>query len=155
MPETPVTPFAFYGSLMSRDGRGSFLSRDTDLGTYGDAVLIRGDLYDVGHFPALRPGNGIVKGQLWTPAPGMEADAFAICDSIEGYHEHEPHRSMYLRRKVRLIDPDIEAWTYVWNMSMIGLAPIPGGDWLGYVRDRQNALEAELAATFGQRVIED
>jgi gamma-glutamylcyclotransferase (GGCT)/AIG2-like uncharacterized protein YtfP len=120
-------PIAFYGSLMAR--RGDTRRFFSDLGYYGEDCLIPGDLYNVGPFPALVPGTNIAEGQLWYPWLGVEDEALRVFDRIESYVEGEPESSMYLRRTVRLVLPEIEARVYYWNFSTRGMSRIASGSW--------------------------
>jgi len=120
--------FAFYGTLMSglpaRAGR-------PDLAPYVEHVgscVIPGSLYDVGPYPALVLGGGesVVRGELWrTVAP----EALAVVDAWEGYEFERENQAPYVRRSVRLVEPDVDAWVYAWNQPLDGLVPIESGDW--------------------------
>ena len=122
---------AVYGTLMSHSGsiRSGLLSKHAEL---VGPCEIRGDLYSVGSaFPALRPGDGVVKGELWrTDNPYATASLLRMTDGIEGYRPEDPEHSMYRRVAVQLIEPDVVAWTYVWNREPDRhLTRIPSGDW--------------------------
>lgn len=76
---------------------------------------IQGILVDLGAFPALLHGKGIVRGVLLV----VDAEALAIADFIEGYHPDQ-ERSLYVRKKVEvdLDDGDkVDAWTYFYARS--------------------------------------
>jgi gamma-glutamylcyclotransferase (GGCT)/AIG2-like uncharacterized protein YtfP len=117
----------FYGTLMSREGRGGFLPADAVRSIRPAAI--RGDLYDVGWFPAYLPGDGIVVGEVWEIEPGSEDEVLAITDSIESYRPDAPERSMYVRETVRTLDGE-EVQAYRWN-GLYGMlrARIWSGDW--------------------------
>ena len=71
---------------------------------------IKGILIDLGAFPALVPGNGVVEGMV------LEVDpvALTITDRIEGYSP-DGDDSLYLRKQVVVTLEDhaqILAWTY-------------------------------------------
>lgn len=69
-----------------------------------------GILVDLGAYPALVPGLGIVRGVLLEINPA----ALAITDRIEGYSSNRD-RCLYLRQEVTVhIDggEDVAAWTY-------------------------------------------
>ena len=71
---------------------------------------IQGILVDLGAFPALVPGDGIVRGV----ALDMDAEALRISDHIEGYHADRRHR-LYVREEVQVNLHDgtaALAWTY-------------------------------------------
>lgn len=69
--------------------------RDRLEGNYvGEGTLQGYDMYDMGAFPAIVPGSGVIYGQLWK----VQDDELAICDSIEG------HPTFYKRTKVNIED---------------------------------------------------
>jgi len=71
---------------------------------------IRGILVDLGPFPALVKGEGIVRGMLLK----VDQEALEITDFIEGYSP-DRKQSLYIREEVQvnLDDGDsIKAWTY-------------------------------------------
>ena len=97
-----------YGTLMPGHGNYRRIEQfvhDSKTGT------IRGVLVDLGPFPALIKGEGIVKGMLLT----VGREALEITDFIEGYR---PDRkgNLYLREEVEveLNDGSIKAWTYLY-----------------------------------------
>jgi gamma-glutamylcyclotransferase (GGCT)/AIG2-like uncharacterized protein YtfP len=117
---------AFYGTLLS--GLPARPNRP-NLTPYVELVrecLIPGSLYDVGPYPALVPGDGVVRGELWRTT---SEDALAVIDHWEGYEAALEDQAPYVRRRTRLIEPDLDAWVYVWNRPLDGLVAIPGGDW--------------------------
>lgn len=70
----------------------------------------QGVLVDLGAFPALIHGDGIVKGVLLD----LEPEAIPITDFIEGFHADRA-RSLYVREKVEVDLDDgntMAAWTY-------------------------------------------
>jgi len=121
---------AFYGTLLSGlPARPNFpeLAPHVELVR---ACLIPGSLYDVGPYPALVPGDGVVRGELWRT---VSEDALDVVDRWEGYEAAVEEQAPYVRRRTRLIDPDLDAWVYVWNRPLDGLVPIRGGDWRAHV----------------------
>jgi gamma-glutamylcyclotransferase (GGCT)/AIG2-like uncharacterized protein YtfP len=138
----PQFNLAVYGTLMSTGGA----FRSGVLEQYADRVgpcVIPGKLFAVhyGAFPALMPGNGQVKGELWR-ARSLEdlVQMLRTTDSIESYNPHRETQSMYLRRLVTLEAPDTQAWTYQWNYGYHGLIPIHSGDWLAWRNDERDAV---------------
>lgn len=109
---------AFYGTLMSgipaRPGCPDFAPHVRLV----SECLIPGRLLDLGAYPALVPGSGVVRGELWRIT---SADALAVVDAWEG--------AEYVRREVDLVEPEVRAWAYAWNRSPAGLTAISGGDW--------------------------
>lgn len=75
---------------------------------------IDGVLVDCGAYPALIPGEGIVKGCLLR----IQGEAIAITDQIEGC-KLDRKRSLYHREKIPVLTEDhqlIAAWTYLYAM---------------------------------------
>jgi gamma-glutamylcyclotransferase (GGCT)/AIG2-like uncharacterized protein YtfP len=86
------------------------------------AALPRAALYDLGTYPAARPGTHMIQGDLLRVTP----DALAIVDRIEG------HPVFYYRELVSVDcgGEQLEAWVY-WapeGLEKAGVA-IPNGDW--------------------------
>jgi gamma-glutamylcyclotransferase (GGCT)/AIG2-like uncharacterized protein YtfP len=109
---------AFYGTLMS--GMPPRPHRP-DLAPHVRLVsgcLIPGRLIDLGPYPALVPGDGVVRGELWRTT---SADALGLVDAWEG--------AEYVRREIELLEPAVTAWVYVWDRAAAGHAAISGGDW--------------------------
>jgi len=72
---------------------------------------IDGVLVDLGAFPALVPGDGIVEGVMLR----MKPDALEITDRIEGYSP-DRNRCLYLREEVVVRfegGQEAVAWTYL------------------------------------------
>lgn len=91
------------------------------------ACRIDGHLYDLGDYPGLVPGRGVVAGELY----GIVDDhALAIMDAFEDFDPDRPRASPYMRTWRRLHTPAIDCWLYLYNGSLLGKARVPGGDWL-------------------------
>jgi gamma-glutamylcyclotransferase (GGCT)/AIG2-like uncharacterized protein YtfP len=88
---------------------------------------IPGRLIDLGSYPGLIAGSGEVVGDLVSPLDDGVGAAF---DDFEGFDPAKPDAGAYRREKVRLVEPDREAWVYAW-IWLTGSAPlVPSGDWL-------------------------
>ncbi|MDY8109617.1 gamma-glutamylcyclotransferase [Fulvimarina sp. 2208YS6-2-32] len=128
---------AFYGSLMERAKDPSAPSR-AGLSKFVEPCRLEGVLRDHGHYPGYFPADGSIEPHAVTP-PIVEAElheivaphALLIFDRWEEYDPDDEANSLYLRRKVRLLEPDIEAWIY---MSLISDEDpvVPNGDWAAY-----------------------
>ena len=83
---------------------------------------IDGVLVDLGAYPALVPGEGIVKGFMLR----VKQEALEITDRIEGYHA-DRDRCLYLREEVAVRfegGQEAVAWTYLFaNPSSIADCP--------------------------------
>jgi gamma-glutamylcyclotransferase (GGCT)/AIG2-like uncharacterized protein YtfP len=89
--------------------------------------VIPGRLYQMGGYPVLKLGAGRVKGELLRLP--MDFD-FAIFDRYEDYHPLKPWACRYLRRRVRLIEPKVEAWLYRYAWPADAATLFRCGDWL-------------------------
>lgn len=79
-------------------------------------------LYDLGAYPAARPGEGVIHGELLTIAPA----ALQIMDQIEG------HPRFFYREQVSVQSKEhtLTAWIYWAPEPLVaGRGRIPGGDW--------------------------
>ncbi|MDQ6837070.1 MAG: gamma-glutamylcyclotransferase [Actinomycetota bacterium] len=91
-----------------------------------DPCLITGRLVDLGSYPGLVEGPGRVVGELCH----LTGDAsLSLFDAYEGYDGEHPAGSQYLRVMVRLIDPAVDAWTYLYNRTWTPQMLISSGDW--------------------------
>ena len=95
---------------------GTLMPGETNYRQIEDLVIdhkkgtIEGDLVDLGAFPSLLPGDGIVKGVMLQ----MDAQALKTTDNIEGYHPERRH-SLYVRKEVSVRfegGQEAVAWTY-------------------------------------------
>jgi len=76
------------------------------------------ELVEEEHYPYLRPGPGIVKGELVFLSPGLFLSTLAEIDRLEDFDPDDLAASLYLRQTclARTIDGErISAWTYFWN----------------------------------------
>ncbi|MCH9807019.1 MAG: gamma-glutamylcyclotransferase [Alphaproteobacteria bacterium] len=127
---------AVYGSL--RRGESGF----DELGLkdklrFVSACQIRGKLYDLGEYPGLVLGDGVVEAELYEL---VDRQAIVILDEFECFDANNRADSEYIRECVQLIKPDIKAWVYVYNVERDGISidrssEVQRGDWL---RHRQS-----------------
>lgn len=61
-----------------------------------------GTLYDLGDFPALDHGSGVVHGELVRVAPAVLPELLTVLDGLEGYCEHNRDASHYLREVIEV-----------------------------------------------------
>ena len=95
-------------------------------------------MYDLGPYPALGPGKGVVHGELYEV---LDPGVFAIMDAFEEFDPARPKLSRYLRERWRLMDPDVECWVYRYNRPVRGLPRVLGGDWLARRKRRSSPPE--------------
>jgi gamma-glutamylcyclotransferase (GGCT)/AIG2-like uncharacterized protein YtfP len=95
--------------------------------------LIPGRLYQMGAYPALKPvfgnvaGAGTVKGEL-IELPWLFD--FSALDAYENYYPNKPWACRYVRRRIRLIEPAVVAWVYIYSWPVDRNTWIRSGDWL-------------------------
>ncbi len=119
-----------YGTLLKG------LSRDRAL-SYSEFLSrcwIKGELYDLGRFPALKAGEDKVFGELYE----IDEQTLFRLDQIEAYDPVHPENSLYLRIKTQVslhqTNELIDAETYFYNRSVEGRSTrIPGGDYRNYL----------------------
>jgi len=87
--------------------------------------MLRGWLYDLGHYPGFRPGWGQVHAELHAlTTPGL----LAALDAYEGFDPARPDRSEYVRRRWPCRHGRGYAWLYLYNGSVHG-KPRCAGRW--------------------------
>ena len=130
--ETP-TWVAAYGSLMRGLGGAERAGVDHVTRFVGPCVL-EGELFDLGDWPGMRPGHGRVVGEIHAL---LDASALARMDSFEDYDPTDPCGSLYLRERVKLLEPEgVEVWTYFYNYVPDASARVPNGDWRAWLAER-------------------
>jgi len=95
--------------------------------------VVAGQLWDLGPYPGLVPGEGRVVGELYLV---RDPTLLSELDVFEGYDAGDLARSEYVRRAVRLIEPEVEAWVYFFNGPLEGRLVVASGDWAAYLRGR-------------------
>lgn len=109
-----------YGTLRKGQGNHSLLSTAEYL---RDESLPGFDMYNVGWFPAVVRGTGVIIGEVYE----IDEDTLEALHALEGYDEDYPEESLYI--------PELEFTEYdalvlyIWNRDMEGLTLIESGDW--------------------------
>ncbi|MGD2131784.1 MAG: gamma-glutamylcyclotransferase [Maricaulaceae bacterium] len=127
---------ALYGTLRLSEP-GFVQLRLADALAPAGRCILKGALYDLGAYP----------GFVLEPAGPVTADLFEVAepavmerlDAHEDFLPGQPKRSMYLRQRLRLTEPDVEAWTYVYNRSVADFPQIAAGDWCEHLAARDPA----------------
>ena len=88
----------------------------------------RGKLFDLGAFPALKEGEGQVKGELVVIDKNHQEEVLARLDLLEG------HPDFYRRELINVKEinsgRDHQAWSYIYNAEIIDRSIlIPHGNW--------------------------
>ena len=98
------------------------------------AQIADAELFNLGAYPAARPGKGVIYGDLVS----IDAQALPIMDRIEGHPK-------FLRREKVEVETDsgkTEAWIYWASRGLvIGMRPIACGDWF-----RRNEADCRTAS---------
>ena len=104
-----------YGTLMSRGRANWMLQRSTFLRQVDLPGFV---MYDLGAFPAVVPGYGAVRGELWH----VPEDVLERLDRYEGVP------TLYRRERIRVGQSD--AWMWVWAGDVPAKARmVPDGTW--------------------------
>jgi gamma-glutamylcyclotransferase (GGCT)/AIG2-like uncharacterized protein YtfP len=109
--------FFVYGTLKVGYGNDRIVE---DLLVKSEKACIHGfRIYHLGGFPGIRKGEGVVFGELQELREPEEA--LRRLDRLEGYSEHEPKRSFYLREHTTVETQNgksYEAWVYIFNEAI-------------------------------------
>ncbi len=127
----------FYGSLLRSNPTQQQLGVAARLRFLG-SCRVAGRLIDLGSYPGYLPGEGEVHGELYEPLDDRVLD---VIDEFEEFDVGRMEQSLYLRRKLPLIEPDGAAWVYVYNRSVEGCPLIESGCWESYRRGLKFAAE--------------
>ena len=125
---------AFYGTLMSGFDSLRRLGAHRHVRLLGPC-RIPGRLFDVGEWPTLVLADGVVHGELFEV---LDEAVFAKLDPFEAYDPGDREGSSYLRVRVRLLEPAVDAWVYVCNEPVIPGPPIPSGSWRAWLATRSS-----------------
>jgi gamma-glutamylcyclotransferase (GGCT)/AIG2-like uncharacterized protein YtfP len=123
---------AVYGTLMSGQSYEGRPAVETLMRSLGPC-RIPGMLFSEGDYPWLVQGEGEVSGELYEVD---DAATFAVLDDYENEGRHTLEDSgRYARVRIRLLEPTVEAWVYVWEGAERG-DPIDDGDWRAWLAIR-------------------
>ncbi len=120
----------FYGSLMEKYGKQDALGIRGKIQSIGQCEL-PGILYDLGEYPGLIQGVGIVYGELFELT---DVGVLKQLDQFEHFFPEDCKNSMYIRTDIRLLKPDIKAWVYIYNQNISDKSKISSGNWNGKSR---------------------
>lgn len=138
-----------YGTLRHGSEYYEEFALDERLTLLGECT-VEGLLYDLGEYPGLRleseatgdagSGDGDAS-QAGRAEPGLvtgecyrvdDETVFPVLDAFEGYDPTDREGSLFVRRLVRLDEPPVDAWTYVYNRDVGDATVIESGDWRAY-----------------------
>lgn len=96
-------------------------------------ATIRGRIVDLGEYPGLLEGSGVVHGDL------LEIQTAAQLAALDAYEGCDPPRPLYRRAVVLAERPDgsqTPVWAYWYCQSVTTASPIPDGDYASYLDSR-------------------
>ena len=132
-----------YGTLMRGGANERFLA-SPDRARFVEEARVRGQLYDIGEFPALVPAEddepeSWVYGEIYA----LENPDILLktLDVIEGVNEAYPERSLFRRICLTAYSDSGEktVWAYVYNQPLHHFPRIPSGNYREYLKSRQTA----------------
>lgn len=140
-PVTPGDHFFLYGLLrQGAEGMPAHINLEAG-GAFQKSVALKGDLYDLGGFPGIVDGKGLVQGILYRL---NDVSLVPLLDEFEDVKQGDEPASLYLRVRKPVLDVDGRstgetAWVYWYNKPVTGRRRIKTGDWLHEQAARQKA----------------
>ncbi len=120
-----------YGGLL----KGMTLSSVIEGSEYLGPAFIQAEIYFLGQFPGIVPGNGIVYGELYEISESM----LPGLDKIEHYHPYDLKRSSYIRKELEVTclpnGESLKAEAYFYNRSIAEQEHIPYGDYRRFINE--------------------
>jgi gamma-glutamylcyclotransferase (GGCT)/AIG2-like uncharacterized protein YtfP len=119
-----------YGTLMP----GLRLEAEMQGARFLGLAQVPGRLVDVGRYPGLLPGDGLVSGEVYEVDDAHLARLDAVEDMVPG----DRGASQYWREEVTVLSGPVQGQrvqTYVYNRPVDGCVPIPHGDYRRYIRE--------------------
>ena len=136
-----VLPLFVYGSLRSGFQHPAYAYISRYFALQGTAT-VRGELYDMGSYPAAIPAHSDnwITGELYAIQKEEEFSwAIGQLDDYEGINGEADEPQLYRREKttVYLNGQPVEAWIYWFNGSVEGQPKIDCGDLLIYMQQKK------------------
>lgn len=104
-----------YGSLRRKQGNSHWM---TNAQWLGDHELEGYALYNLGHYPAVIPGEGKVYCEVYRITSSILAELDELKSNTKDY------------RRELISTPYGSAWIYLYIRSLDGVPRIAGGDWV-------------------------
>lgn len=104
-----------YGSLRRKQGNSHWM---TNAQWLGDHQVEGYELYNLGHYPGVIPGEGTIEGEVYR----IDAMTLGELDALR------TKGGEYKRQLVST--PYGSAWMYIYQRSVAGRQQIPSGNWL-------------------------
>ncbi|MEL6286112.1 MAG: gamma-glutamylcyclotransferase family protein [Pseudomonadota bacterium] len=128
---SPGDAFAFYG-LLKQGAAGMPAHIDLDAaGSFEGPCRFRADLYDLGGYPGVVPGQGVCHAVIWRV---RDTKVVAALDTFEDLVPGDPEGSLYWRKITPLLDgagmeTGEQAQVYWYTRTVAGLPVIADGHW--------------------------
>ncbi len=133
-----------YGTLMRGGVNERFLA-SPERARFVEEARVRGQLYDIGEFPALVTDVGPEAEESWVYGEIYALEDADILlktlDVIEGVNEAYPERSLFRRERLKAFSASGEkmVWAYIYNQPLHHFPRIPSGNYREYLKSRQSA----------------
>mgnify|MGYP000435628716 CR=1 FL=1 len=117
-----------YGTLLSGLERSYVLDGSIFI---SEATAIA-KLYNLGDYPGIKNGDGIVHGELYD----VDDITLEELDQIEGFDSNNFNNSLYLRSEIRIIAPTIiiPVYSYFYNLQIDDEMLIEDGDYRKFLK---------------------
>lgn len=130
MARTEPRHIALYGSL--RRGESAYAGlRLEELLRYRGPCRLTGILYDLGDYPGIVEGAGVVHGEVFEI---VAPHALQVLDAFEDCNPGRPEAGLYRREAVTLAAPRMRVWVYLYNRPVDTAVRIETGDWIAWRR---------------------
>ncbi len=118
----------FYGTLLSNFETQKNLNVAEKIELVQQAE-IEGELFSFGEWPGLFLGNGRVSGELYKI---KDPSILGVLDKFENYFPEDEDNSEYIRKIIRLLNPEVDAWVYILKTKPLYLEKVKTGSWLEF-----------------------
>jgi gamma-glutamylcyclotransferase (GGCT)/AIG2-like uncharacterized protein YtfP len=125
-----MTLLFIYGTLMP----GLRLEAQMHGARFLGLAQVPGRLVDLGRYPGLLLGDGVVSGEVYE----VDDAHLARLDVVEDMVPGDRAASQYWREEVTVLSGPLQGQTvqtYVYNRPVNGCTPIPHGDYRRYIRE--------------------
>ena len=119
----------FYGSLRPVYGTQRRIGIASMVRHLGPAE-VQGTLHDLGDYPALVAGSGVVRGDVYEI---IDAGLAAVLDPFEGFDPAAREASLYVRERCDMVTPAGVAWVYRYRLAVDSSTVVASGDWVTYL----------------------
>lgn len=119
-----------YGTLLP----GLRLEHEMQCAKPMGAAQVRGHLYDIGSYPGLTDGDGLVKGEIYRVTP----EHLQRLDAVEEVVSGDRSASLYWREPIEVVSGPLAlqfVWVYRFNRSVNGRRRVPYGDYRRYLSE--------------------